>query len=80
MQDISGNYVVKRLFALMALLHIRNVSYNIMSYFEYTSTVWSPHLQYQIIQLEKVQCSAACFVTNDFSIYSDAVNVLQNIT
>ena len=31
---------------------------------EYAAVVWSPHLQYQIYQIEKIQCSAACFVMN----------------
>ena len=26
---------------------------------EYATTIWSPHLQYQIHEIEKVQCSAA---------------------
>ena len=33
---------------------------------EYASTIWSPHLQCQIQQLEKAHHSAARFVTNDF--------------
>ena len=37
---------------------------------EYAATVWSPHLQYQKYQIEKVQCSAARFVKNDFSYHS----------
>ena len=34
---------------------------------EYVAAVWSPHLQYQIHQLEKVQCSAARIVMNDYA-------------
>ena len=37
---------------------------------EYAVTVWSPYLQYQIHQLDKVQRSAARFVMNDFSRFS----------
>ena len=34
---------------------------------EYAVTVWSPYLQHQIHQLDKVQRSTTCFVVNDFS-------------
>ena len=43
---------------------------------EYAAAVWSPHLQYQIHQIEKVQCSAARFVTNDFSYHSSVTSML----
>ena len=46
---------------------------------EYASTVWSPHLQYQIQQLEKVQRSVARFVTNDFSCYSNVTSMLDQL-
>jgi len=45
----------------------------------YTSTVWSPHLLYQIQKLEKVQHSAACFITNDFSCYSSVTSMLDQL-
>ena len=41
--------------------------------------VWSPHLQYQIHQIEKVQCSAAHFVTNDFSYLSSVTSMLAQL-
>ena len=43
---------------------------------EYAAAVWSPHLQYQIHQIEKVQRSAARFVTNDFSYRSSVTGML----
>jgi len=33
----------------------------------YAAAVWSLHLQYQIHQLEKIQCSAARFVMNNYT-------------
>ena len=46
---------------------------------KYAATIWSPHLQYQIHQLEKVQRSAARFVTNDFSYCSSVTSMLINL-
>ena len=46
---------------------------------EYAATIWSPHLQYQIHQLEKVQHSAAHIFTNDFSYYSSVTSMLINL-
>ena len=42
---------------------------------EYAVTVWSPYLQYQIHQLDKVQRSAVRFVMNDFSRFSSVTIV-----
>ena len=42
---------------------------------EYAATIWSPHL-HQKHQIEKVQCSAAHFVTGDFSYRSSVTNML----
>ena len=41
--------------------------------------VWSPHLQYQIYQLKKIQRGAACFVKNDYSCYSSVSNMLNHL-
>ena len=38
----------------------------ILEYRGYAAAVWSPHLQYHIHQLEKVQRRAARFVMNDY--------------
>ena len=46
---------------------------------EYAAAVWSPHLQYKIHQIEKVQCSAAHFVTNDFSFHSSVTSMLVRL-
>ena len=43
---------------------------------EYAAAVWSPHLQYQIHQIGKVQRSASRFVTNDFSYHSSVTSML----
>ena len=43
---------------------------------EYAAAVWSPHLQYQIHQIEKVLHTATRFVTNDFSYHSSVTNML----
>ena len=44
---------------------------------EYAATVWSPHLQYQKHQIEKVRRSAARFVKNDFSYHSRVTTMLK---
>ena len=46
---------------------------------EYATTIWSPHLQYQIHQIEKVQRSAARFVTNDFSYCGSVTSMFINL-
>ena len=46
---------------------------------EYATTIWSPHLQYQIHQLEMVQRSATRFVTNDFSYRSSEASMLIDL-
>ena len=43
---------------------------------EYAATIWSSRLQYQIHQLEKVQRSAACLVTNDFPYCSSVTSMI----
>ena len=61
-------------FCKIQLLHIHSKAYiRICRY------IWSPHLQYQIHQIEKVQRSAARFVTNDFSYYSSITSMLANL-
>ena len=47
---------------------------------EYAVTVWSPNLQYQIHQLDKVQRSAARFVMNDFSQFSSVTSMLNHLS
>ena len=47
---------------------------------EYAVTVWSPYLQYQIHQLDKVQRSAARFVMNDFSQFSSVTSMLNHLS
>ena len=44
------------------------------------AAVWSPHLQYHIHQLEKVQRSAARFVMNDYARYSSVTNMLNYLS
>ena len=46
---------------------------------EYAAAVWSPHLQYQIHQIEKVQRSATRFVTNNFSYHSSVTSMLVHL-
>ena len=46
---------------------------------EYAATVWSPHLQHQKHQIEKVQRSAAHFVKNDFSYHSSVTTILKHL-
>ena len=46
---------------------------------EYAAIVWSLHLQYQKHQIEKVQHSAARFVTNDFSYHSSVTSMLTHL-
>ena len=48
-------------------------------FLEYAA-VWSPHLQYRIHQLEKVQHCAACFVMNDYARYSSITNMLNYLS
>ena len=47
---------------------------------EYAAMIWSPHLQYQTYQLEKIQRSAARFVMNDYSRYSSVSNMLNHLS
>ena len=46
---------------------------------EYASTVWSPYFLYHIKQIEKVPCSAACFVTNNFSYHGSVTTMLEHL-
>ena len=46
---------------------------------EYAAVVWSPHLQCQKNQIEKIQRSAARFVTNDFSYHSSVTSMLTHL-
>ena len=46
---------------------------------EYAATVWSPYLQYQKHQIEKVQHSAARFVKNDFSYHSSVTTMFKHL-
>ena len=46
---------------------------------EYAAIVWSPHLQCQKNQIEKIQRSAARFVTNDFSYHSSVTSMLTHL-
>jgi len=49
----------------------------VKSILEYAVAVWSLHLQYQIHQLEKIQCSAAHFVANDYTHCKSVTNNLS---
>jgi len=46
---------------------------------EYSSSVWSPHLQTDIQQIEKIQRSAARYVLNDYSWHSSVTSMLSNL-
>ena len=46
---------------------------------EYAAIIWSPHLQCQKHQGEKVQRSAAGFVINDFSYHSSVTSMLTHL-
>ena len=52
----------------------------VRSILEYAATVWSPYLQYQIYQLDKVQRSAARFVMNNFSRFSSVTSMLNHLS
>ena len=64
-------------------LQVSNISYSkcyillVRPILECIGTVWSPHLQCQKHQIEKVQCSATRFVTNDFSYYSSVCHHVE---
>ena len=51
----------------------------VRSILEYAAIVWSAHLQYQMNHIEKVQRSAARFVTNDFCYSSSVSNMLTQL-
>ena len=46
---------------------------------EYASTVWTPHTQWNINQLEMVQRRAAWYVYRDFSPYSSKTTMFQQL-
>ena len=47
---------------------------------EYAAPVWSPFLQCQIYQIEKIQRNMARFVLNDYSQYSSATNMINHLS
>ena len=47
---------------------------------EYASDVWDPHQVGDIIELEKVQQRAACWVLNDYSRLSSVTSMLDQLS
>ena len=47
---------------------------------EYAAPVWSPFLQCQIYQIEKIQCNMARFILNDYSRYSSVTNMINHLS
>jgi len=47
---------------------------------EYAAPVWSPFLQCQIYQIERIQCSMARFTINDYSQYSSVANMMNHLS
>ena len=42
--------------------------------------VWDPHLKKDVNALERVQCSAACFVTNNYKCTSSVTAMLKSLS
>ena len=65
----------------MSSVHSESIAIDciVIGILEYAATVWSPHFQCQKRQIEKVQRSAACFVTNDFSYHSSVTTMLEHL-
>ena len=47
---------------------------------EYAAPVWSPFLQCQIYQIERIQRSMACFTLNEYSQYSSVTNMMNHLS
>ena len=47
---------------------------------EYAAPVWSPFLQCQIYQIEKIQRNMARFILNDYSHYSSVTNMINHLS
>ena len=47
---------------------------------EHAAPVWSPFLQCQIYQIEKIQRNMARFVLNDYSRYSSVTNMINHLS
>ena len=50
----------------------------VRSVLEYSSTVWDPHTNKEIKQIEKIQRNAARFVKRDYSMHSNSVTKMMN--
>ena len=46
---------------------------------EYTSTIWTPHLQKDILKLESIQRKLARFVLNDYARLSSVTSMIQKL-
>ena len=46
---------------------------------EYASTIWTPHLQKDILKLESVQRRSARFVLNDYARFSSVTSMIQKL-
>ena len=51
----------------------------VRSILEYASLVWNPRLVKDCDQIEKVQRTAACWVTSDYSWFSSVTAILSNL-
>jgi len=47
---------------------------------EYAAPVWSPFLQCQIYQIERIQHSMARFILNDYCHYSSVTNMINHLS
>ena len=51
----------------------------VRSVLEYSCSVWDPHLEKDISQVEKIQRSAARFVKNDYSRHSSVTDMMKEL-
>ena len=46
---------------------------------EYASTIWTPHLQKEILKLETIQRRSARFVLNEYARLSSVTSMIQKL-
>ena len=61
--------------------HFKETAYIVLvcSLLEYSCTVWDPHLQHEIQQIEAIQRKAARFVKADYSRYSSVSQMMAEL-
>ena len=65
----------------IASTEIKTPSYQLLvrSQLEYAATIWSPWQSYLIQNIEKVQCYAARYVSNNYNPNISVIQLLQSL-